>query len=246
MDYFDFSESSLTSYRNVVNKPYNTNSKQAKWFYDVRFKLYHLVTLLKNDLKIDFNIVYREKPNGQAGRSKIIFKNYILAGFSDRLDFGDHLFLKVVVSNFDDNPWFAINIDLNFRVTQSPFAKQRDDIFNNSYKYWLIDDQFPKTWEELIELIRPEIENIYKRYNSYWLNYNMRNKRSNNMENSKLPQYKNQILYGPPGTGKTYQTINKAISIINPSFDLNQIRDLVKAEYKRLVDSGQIVFTTFH
>lgn len=56
----------------------------------------------------------------------------------------------------------------------------------------------------------------------------------------------NQILYGPPGTGKTYHTINKAISIINPSFDLNQSRDLVKAEYKRLVDAGQIVFTTFH
>lgn len=56
----------------------------------------------------------------------------------------------------------------------------------------------------------------------------------------------NQILDGPPGTGKTYHTINKAIAIINPDFDLSQSRDIVKAEYKRLVDSGQIVFTTFH
>ncbi|WP_312076418.1 AAA family ATPase [Chryseobacterium sp.] len=56
----------------------------------------------------------------------------------------------------------------------------------------------------------------------------------------------NQILYGPPGTGKTYNTINKAISIANPEFDLNQSREILKAEYDRLVEAGQIVFTTFH
>ena len=56
----------------------------------------------------------------------------------------------------------------------------------------------------------------------------------------------NQILYGPPGTGKTYNTINKAISIINPEFDLNQDRKTVKHEFERLTNDGQIVFTTFH
>lgn len=56
----------------------------------------------------------------------------------------------------------------------------------------------------------------------------------------------NQILYGPPGTGKTYNTINKAISIANPEFNLEQDRDIVKKEYDRLVEAGQIVFTTFH
>src|SRR5690606_820923 len=56
----------------------------------------------------------------------------------------------------------------------------------------------------------------------------------------------NQILYGPPGTGKTYNTINKAISIINPSFNLNQERAELKREFDRLMENGQIVFTTFH
>lgn len=56
----------------------------------------------------------------------------------------------------------------------------------------------------------------------------------------------NQILYGPPGTGKTYNTINKAISIINPDFDLTQDRQIVKKEFDRLVSDGLIVFTTFH
>lgn len=56
----------------------------------------------------------------------------------------------------------------------------------------------------------------------------------------------NQILFGPPGTGKTYKTIEKAISIIHPDFDLSQDRNQIKAEYNRLVENGQIVFTTFH
>ena len=56
----------------------------------------------------------------------------------------------------------------------------------------------------------------------------------------------NQILYGPPGTGKTYHTIAKAIGIANPNFNIHQDREIVKNEYNRLVESGQIVFTTFH
>jgi 5-methylcytosine-specific restriction endonuclease McrBC GTP-binding regulatory subunit McrB len=56
----------------------------------------------------------------------------------------------------------------------------------------------------------------------------------------------NQILYGPPGTGKTFNSINKAIEIINPNFDITQERSLIKKEYDRLVIENQIVFTTFH
>jgi len=56
----------------------------------------------------------------------------------------------------------------------------------------------------------------------------------------------NQILYGPPGTGKTYNTINKAVAIINPEFDITLDRKLVNQEYDRLVKDGQIIFTTFH
>ncbi len=61
-----------------------------------------------------------------------------------------------------------------------------------------------------------------------------------------IDQPLNQILFGPPGTGKTYNTINKAVSIANPKFDLAQPRSEIKKEYDRLVQEGQIVFTTFH
>lgn len=56
----------------------------------------------------------------------------------------------------------------------------------------------------------------------------------------------NQILYGPPGTGKTYNSINKAVEIANPSFDLSLTRKEIKDEFDRLVQEGQIAFSTFH
>lgn len=60
----------------------------------------------------------------------------------------------------------------------------------------------------------------------------------------------NQILYGPPGTGKTYNTINKAVSIVDPSFIIDDTskegRIALKERYDELVNQGQIVFTTFH
>jgi len=56
----------------------------------------------------------------------------------------------------------------------------------------------------------------------------------------------NQILYGPPGTGKTYNTINKALKIIDPNFDSEAPRKDIKKEFKRYEDEGRIVFTSFH
>lgn len=59
----------------------------------------------------------------------------------------------------------------------------------------------------------------------------------------------NQILYGPPGTGKTYNTINKALEIINDDevkqLDFND-RKVVKELFDKKLKEGQIMFTTFH
>lgn len=57
----------------------------------------------------------------------------------------------------------------------------------------------------------------------------------------------NIILYGPPGTGKTYNTINKAVAVANPEFDMDSAsRERVREEYERLLKDGQIEFITFH
>lgn len=55
----------------------------------------------------------------------------------------------------------------------------------------------------------------------------------------------NQILFGPPGTGKTYNSIRKAVEIASPDFDKLDWKD-IKTKFDQLVESGQIVFTTFH
>lgn len=59
----------------------------------------------------------------------------------------------------------------------------------------------------------------------------------------------NYILYGPPGTGKTYNTVNYSVGIIeNEDFDVVTAEEyeVVKDRYDRYINSGQIVFTTFH
>jgi 5-methylcytosine-specific restriction protein B len=52
----------------------------------------------------------------------------------------------------------------------------------------------------------------------------------------------NVILYGPPGTGKTFCTTARAVGLAR-----GDVSDaMLRAEYKRLVAAGQIVFVTFH
>lgn len=62
----------------------------------------------------------------------------------------------------------------------------------------------------------------------------------------------NQILFGPPGTGKTYNTINKALEILDPEClaqhqdDSDTARQALKARFDELVKAGRIDFVTFH
>lgn len=109
---------------------------------------------------------------------------------------------------------------------------------NENYKFGFDYDDFPDDWESLIDQLIIPFENILKVL-----------PKSSIMpaeKNQKNQQPLNQILYGPPGTGKTYNTINKAIAIANPYFNLDQDRKIVKAEYERLMKEGRVSFVTFH
>lgn len=61
----------------------------------------------------------------------------------------------------------------------------------------------------------------------------------------------NCILYGAPGTGKTYNTAEYALAIVEGrEVDLSEKspaeREEVMQKYNSLIETGQVVFTTFH
>jgi len=64
---------------------------------------------------------------------------------------------------------------------------------------------------------------------------------------TEIKQPLNQILYGPPGTGKTYNTINRAIEIIEKrNVGDDEKRGDLKAKFEEYKKAGQIEFVTFH
>ncbi len=68
------------------------------------------------------------------------------------------------------------------------------------------------------------------------------------MPKSTQKQALNQILYGSPGTGKTFNTINKAIEIIDSDFyqQNKDNREALKEKFEEYKKAGQIEFITFH
>lgn len=61
---------------------------------------------------------------------------------------------------------------------------------------------------------------------------------------TKQTQPLNQILYGSPGTGKTFNTINKALEIIDGV--VPESRSEAKEKFEEYKKAGQIEFVTFH
>lgn len=119
-----------------------------------------------------------------------------------------------------------------------PYFTRFDDI--NSVRFNI------KSNEDAIEKeLSKSKRSGYRKFNNVdFENYvfDINPKHTNQMPDMNL----NQILYGPPGTGKTYNSINKAITIVNPDFDIQQDREKVKEAYDRLEKEGKILFSTFH
>lgn len=76
------------------------------------------------------------------------------------------------------------------------------------------------------------------------------NQEQENIENTAMTITSplNQILFGPPGTGKTYNTINKALEILDPAFLIanSENRSALKARFDNFVEAERILFCTFH
>jgi len=75
---------------------------------------------------------------------------------------------------------------------------------------------------------------------------NMENSNQTNRIVDLLAKSKNLILTGAPGVGKTYTTAEIAVAIVDGTDKVPANRSDLMKRYKELINSGQIVFTTFH
>lgn len=139
--------------------------------------------------------------------------------------------------NYIENLGFYLN---EFRTTAFELLKS----YKLEDRFLITEDNFQKRLKKIYEIKKVLGDPSYS--------VNNRNTIIKESDENIMKQPLNQILYGPPGTGKTYNTINKAIEIANPKFNTNEELDekaerkAINEEYKRLVNEGQIVFTTFH
>lgn len=95
---------------------------------------------------------------------------------------------------------------------------------------------------------RNSLDDVIRKIDSTLGNF-VENNYENHKEIDKMNIPLNQILYGPPGTGKTYNTVLKAMSIIdNAEYkDVSEEQySALKTRFDELKQAGQIEFVTFH
>lgn len=118
---------------------------------------------------------------------------------------------------------------------------------------------FIEIQKKLMYELSDSIEDVYKKLIFYWELYKKlceNTKISSNLvlsaKDSINKKPLNQILYGPPGTGKTYNTIDRAIEILDIAIDSDDTlndeekRNRLREKFKGYRDNGQIEMITFH
>lgn len=135
-----------------------------------------------------------------------------------------------------------------------------------------IEEQFkinfrPSTLIEIQKRLMDELsdskEDVYKKLIFYWELYKKLCENAKLSSNLVLLEKDiidkkplNQILYGPPGTGKTYNTIDRAVEILDNEFYIaidsddilndDEKRKKLREKFKKYRDSNQIEMITFH
>ena len=237
-DYFDLK--GFREYAQYFGATYEGDSPAVKWYYDTRKKLEYLVTLLSEKLKRNYTINYKERPNNQAGK----LKSYVLTGFSPDGSFlRGELFIKLAFHSLNNSPVFDIEIDVDSKIENNPFKKDRKERTEKTKKSIPVDQNFPNSWDTLLDKISGHVETLTQEYQKI---SPMKETTESRIEKTGSL---NKILYGPPGTGKTYHSINYAVSIVeNKPVDkiIEEKRSMVKERFEQYIEEGTIAFCTFH
>ncbi|MGJ0334441.1 DUF4357 domain-containing protein [Aliarcobacter cryaerophilus] len=162
---------------------------------------------------------------------------------------------NIVLDEKDYEVWKSGRTDTRVRYFGENGYEDKITIYNNEKLYFTnqwgnakkdkdIDKMisFAKRQGYDIEVISSnELEEIEVDYEDEYIG-------EDNIQNTKQKQAINQILYGSPGTGKTYNTINKALEIIDSDFyQQNKYnREALKEKFEEYKKAGQIEFITFH
>ena len=165
---------------------------------------------------------------------------YIDVHFESKSKSTQDVFFNTIAELPEDLEWFdwyeskSVGYKEKFQLSNEDNLAEK--IFN-ALEY--IDETIGETIRSIIKSIPNTEEKLVK----------------HNLNNFKIMESPlNQILFGPPGTGKTFNTINEALQIVDPTYYGNNKGDRKKLtdRFKELLikseddKNGQIGFCTFH
>ncbi len=193
-------------------------------FYQKNYVPYFSISPQKENKKEDFEYVMSHKDFYFDAKREVVFweDNYKVATFQP-----EEVLKEMRKKGWQENPIFETNItniDFNALILRVlAWAEKRE---NAIYALRLKRDMDKKIKTEEVSSHVEEEKPVYQ-HNMFPLN---------------------QILYGPSGTGKTYSTISKAVEIADNVFFQNHKNDYAKLKkrYDDLLETGKIVFVTFH
>ena len=275
--YFDFSDKNiikyLTNYAGKLTKEVPMNDDCGKDAYkDFQLLKDKLILFLKERCeKINSEFDYKLPPHNWTLGTK--YREHFWAEFRKEeyknLPYSISLFAEAE----DDN---VMHLRINIEYKGNP-----DEESSQIYNHWLPNDidNFYKQWSKnskLVKIIngpfeyatsRNIMEQIVDAFIKLEPEYNkLCNIASGNIIPAIVPAEKisedktmqkfplNQILYGPPGTGKTYNTVVKAMEIIDGKkytdnngnlLETVEYDDLKQSFYKA-IEGHRIEFITFH
>lgn len=267
--YYDVLKEKRSS--NTYNS-YISSTNRLKNFFIKKYGSY--IDWIRSLNEINYYVVSQREHYEEAKQKGIIFSsakvehrrmrylkpNDIILSYVD----GINAKLTVLEEPSIDEASNYIEVKVKFEELKTPISREEiryrlGDLYN-----YLTQEEYPfaKNKNEKICSIKQrgflfnfteEAYNLlFSNEKSNFANKNLEDYRKMNNKNLSFTLPKNQILYGPPGTGKTYNTIIKAMDIINPKLvqrdkdgNVEKYNEL-KTEFDKLKQQGQIEFVTFH